>query len=463
VPFVQADPSARNRAIPVLRDYQKRDVAAIRERFAAGARRVLYQAPTGSGKTVLFSYIVAGAAARGNRVAILGHRQEIVEQISTALDELAVPHGLIAAGHAETPDAPVQVAGIATLVRRLDRLGELDLLVADEGHHSVAGTWRKIINAAPDARILGVTATPERLDGKGLRDIFDTLVVGPTASELIEQGYLSRFATFAPAQSVNLSRVQTRGGDYAVEQLAGIMSGGMIIDGTVDEYARLCAGAPAIVFCVDIHHSQLVATAFARRGYRAAHVDGDTPANERRRLIAALGTGEIQVLCNCGLISEGLDVPMVAAVVLLRPTQSLALYLQQVGRALRPAPDKARALVLDHAGNTYRFGPADAPRDWSLDGRPKARDMPPPVRRCPECGALNLLAAWRCTECGKALRHPRREVPAARLVEANRLAAMNYRQVLRWAGRDEARLRRVAQARGYKPGWIWHRLQESAE
>jgi DNA repair protein RadD len=445
---------------PTLRDYQMSGVTDIRGHFARGAHRVLYQAPTGSGKTILFVFIVMNAVARGNRVVILAHRQEIVDQIGAALTSLGVPHGIIAAGHDET-QAPVQVASVATLVRRLDRLQDVDLIVIDEGHHAVAGTWRKIVEAAPQAKILGVTAIPERLDGKGLNDVFEMLVLGPTIRELIDGKYLSRFATYALPRDLDLSQVHTRAGDYAADQLTKVMSDAVVIGSAVEEYTRLCPGKPAIAFCVDITHSQLVAARFRRTGYRAAHVDGDTDKDERRALIAALGTGELQVLTNCRLISEGLDVPGVVAAILLRPTKSLALYLQQVGRALRPAPDKAKALVLDHAGNTYRHGPADAPHAWSLEGRPKGSGEAP-VYRCQKCGALNPIAALRCSECGAMLRDPapRIEVRSSTLVEIDRVRAMTYGQALRWAGDSEERLRLIARARGYRPGWVRHRLQE---
>lgn len=305
---------------PSLRDYQTAGVTDTRTRFAEGVRRVLYQAPTGSGKTILFVFIVMNAVARGNRVIILAHRQEIVDQISAALTSLGVPHGIIAAGYDETP-APVQVASVATLVRRLDRLCDIDLIVIDEAHHAVAGTWRKIMEAAPQAKILAVTATPERLDGKGLDGVFETLVLGPTIRELIDGKYLSPFSTYAPARDIDLSQIRPRMGDYATDQLADIMSDTVVIGSAVEEYTRLCAGAPAITFCVDIAHSKLVAGRFCEAGHRAAHVDGDTNKDERRALIAALGSGELQVLINCGLISEGLDVPGVVAAILLRPTK----------------------------------------------------------------------------------------------------------------------------------------------
>jgi superfamily II DNA or RNA helicase len=394
-------------------------------------------------------------------VLILGHRQEIVEQISETFNTFGVGHGIIAAGHEET-SGPVQIASVATLVNRLDRISNFDIIIIDEAHHAVAGMWRKIIAALPQARILGVTATPERLDGKGLIDIFDVLVIGPAVADLIEGGFLSRFVTFAPPRSPDLSGVRTRMGDYAVDELSAAMSRGVIVTGAVDEYERRCPGASAIAFCVNIEHSQLVAKAFAGRGWRAAHVDGDAPANERRALIAALGGGEVQVLCNCGLISEGLDVPNVITAILLRPTKSLALYLQQVGRALRPAPGKERAVILDHAGNTSKHGLADTPHDWSLDERPKGKTGQTPVQRCESCGALVPAACFNCSECGATLRT--REIVEIRqppLVETEQLQLMSYRQVLRWAGGYEERLQRVAQARGYKPGWVWHRLNDS--
>jgi DNA repair protein RadD len=449
-------------AAPTLRPYQEADLAAVRATYAGGSQRVLYQAPTGSGKTVLFAYIVAAAVTRGNRVVILGHRQEIVDQISAALDALGVPHGLILAGHPETPNMPVQVASVATLVRRLDRLQGCALIVVDEAHHAVAGTWNKIINAVSDAKVLGVTATPERLDGKGLHSAFDELVIGPTIAELTAGGYLAPSTCFAPERLPDLSRLRTRMGDFALDQLGEAMSNGLVIGSAVDEYAKRCSGAPAIAFCVDIHHSILVAERFAQRGYSAAHLDGDTPKDERRRLIAALGGGELQVISNCGLISEGLDVPTVHAAILLRPTKSLALYLQQVGRVLRPAPGKQRAIILDHAGNVFRHGLPEIARDWSLADRPR-RSGDAPVKRCPNCGAIVALATWNCPECGAVLRVQQRSEITSRLAIVDmteQLRAMSYQQALRWAGHDKDRLRLLARARAYKAGWVFRRLQE---
>ena len=245
------------------------------------------------------------------------------------------------------------------------------------------------------------------------------------------------------------------------------MSGGMIVDGAVTEYERLCAGAPAIAFCVDIKHSKLVAEAFQRAGYRAEHVDGTTPRRARRELIAALDNGDLDILSNCGLISEGLDVPGVVAAILLRPTRSLALYLQMVGRALRPG--KPMAHVLDHAGNTYRHGLPTARRYWSLHGRQQPDGAADGLVRCPHCGAMNERGTEVCENCGAQLgggqRREREVVRGRALAEAIEtpetdaaLAFMSLHQALRWAADSDglimrSRAQRVAAQRGYRPGW----------
>ena len=454
----------------LLRPYQLHDLDRIEAEFAAGTERVLHQSPTASGKTVLFVKLIEREAAAGGRVLVLGHRDEITQQVCRALRKLDVPHGIIAPGEPES-SRRVQVASVMTVVRRLHRLAPPDLIVIDEAHHAVAATWTKILDHWPAARVLGVTATPRRLDGKALGDIFDTLVVGPSIARLIDDGYLAPVTVFTPPTSPDLTAVQIRAGDYAVNQLADVMSAGVIINSAVDEYERLCPEAPAIAFCVDIAHSKLVAKAFQRRNWRAAHLDGETPREERRRLIAALGAGTIDVITNCGLVSEGLDVPGVVAAVLLRPTKSLALYLQMVGRALRPAPGKDMAYVLDHAGLVYKHGLPTARRRWSLHGKQQDDSAVERLFRCRECGAINDRTDEECVHCGAALhrrRPPRVEVAGPRLAEAvevpvndTELREMSYRAALRWAAGDDgrllsARLERIARARGFKAGWVFH-------
>jgi superfamily II DNA or RNA helicase len=419
----------------------------------------------------MFVHLARCIAEYSQRVAIIVHRQELIEQTCEALADEGIKYGVIAAGYPENADAPVLVCMAQTLANRLDRLVGVQFLILDECHHSRAETWLAILRAASSARVLGVTATPERLDGKGLGEVFEVLVIGPSVKDLITDGWLSPFIVYAPERLVDLKGVSTLAGDYAVGDLARRMSASFVLDDAVAEYRRHLTGRTAIAFCPTIAHSRMVAQHFRANGIRAEHLDGDTPAAERRQLISQLGTGEVAVVSNCALISEGLDVPSVGGVILLRPTKSLALHLQQIGRALRPAEGK-RAVILDHAGNCLRHGLPDLEHQWSLEGRPKQPGKAM-VRRCPECGALIPLAAWTCPECGAALRQRPGITPSTirePLIELDSktaherwLAQGSFKSVVQWAGSDEARLREVAAARNYKAGWVWHRLRASRE
>ncbi|MBR1156667.1 DEAD/DEAH box helicase [Bradyrhizobium sp. JYMT SZCCT0428] len=384
----------------VLRPYQALDIVRMRKSYGAGASRICYQLPTGGGKTVAFAFVVASAVKRGKRVLILGHRQEIVDQISATLTGMGVIHGIISPDYPPTK-LPVQVASVLTMARRLDRTAQpFDLLVIDECHHATAESWRTILAAYPQAKVLGVTATPIRLDGKGLDEIFETMVAGPDVATLTRGKFLVPVTVFTPLHLPNLSQLRTRAGDFALEQLSAKMSDHAVIASAVADYKERCPGVPAVVFGVDCAHSELIAQAFREAGFRAAHVDGETSKDNRKKLIASLGTGELDVLSNCGLISEGVDVPAIGAAILLRPTQSLALYLQQVGRTLRPAPGKERAVILDHAGNVLRHGLPDAPRRWTLRRASKSKNKAPhDLKRCKACGAVSAPSLF-CSACG---------------------------------------------------------------
>lgn len=457
-----------------LRPYQQSMVERTRAAYASGARSPLVVAPTGAGKTIFFSYVASSTVARGRRVLVLCHRRELIRQASRKLTETGVQHGIIAPGHTATRDL-VQVASVQTLGRRLNdpRYEAPDLIVIDEAHHAVAGQWATIVAAYPNARLLGVTATPERLDGKGLGieagGCFDALVMGPTVGELIEGGFLTPTRVFAPAEAPDLSGVRTRGGDFDASALADAMAKPQLVGDAVAHYQRHAAGQPAILFSPSVAHADAMAEAFRAAGFRAVAASGATEASKRDAAIAGLATGAVQVLCSCDLISEGLDVPAVSAVILLRPTKSLGLYLQQVGRGLRPAEGKTHLIVLDHAGNTLRHGPPEMPREWSLAGRPRKpkaeQDEAPPARQCPECFAVHAPAPT-CPECGFAYPTKAREIEhvAGELLDVTDTMAARWgkhiplSKVLRDA-RDED-LAAVARARGYKPGWVFHMRQQ---
>jgi DNA repair protein RadD len=450
---------------PQLRDYQSKDLIRINDTFTAHQRRVCYVLATGGGKTVVAAEFLRRQP--DDQILVLAHRDEIVRQISEALAKLNIVHGIIAPGHRETGDR-VQVASVMTVVRRLKRITPPTLVWIDEAHHAAARSWRRILAAWPNADLIGTTATPRRLDGKPLDDIFDSLVVGPSVARLIDAGWLAPCVVYTPARSPDLSQVAIRMGDYAQDQLARAMSGTLIVNGVVEQYERICRAAPALAFCVTIEHSCLVAEAFRRRGYRAEHVDGETALRERRAHVRALAQGAIHIITNCNLFTEGIDLPGVECVIGLRPTKSLALYLQMCGRALRPG-EKKTAVILDSAGNVYRHGLPTARRRWTLRGRQVVEDCGD-LLRCAACGAVNAGGAEECAQCGEpfAREHMERTVVAGpALAEAIEVPAtdedlkeMTYRSVLTWAaGKDglliASRLKRIAAARGYKPGWAF--------
>jgi superfamily II DNA or RNA helicase len=453
----------------VLRPYQAAAVDSLRLSYRSGKRAPLYQLPTGAGKTLVFSYIVSGAANRGRSAWIIVHRQELLLQASRKLSEFNVEHGVIAPGHSGTRD-PIQVVSVQTIARRLKtgRLGAFrpDLLVIDEAHHAPAKTWTEVLGAFSRARLLGVTATPARLDGRGLSDIFDDLILGPSIGELIGQGYLVQPICYAPP-GANLKGVHSRYGDYVKSEAERAVDQPTITGDAIDHYRRLGEGMPGIAFCVSIDHAQHVAAQFNAAGIRAASIDGGMSDGERQNLIRALSNGGLRVLTSCDLVSEGTDIPVAGVAILLRPTQSLGMHLQQVGRVLRPAPGKTKAVVLDHVGNTAKHGLPDEERVWTLtEGavKRKAGDSTPPVRQCPKCYATHRPAP-RCPGCGHVYQGEAREIvqvegqlekvdPALAKLDED----FRRREEVRLAkSRDE--LLRIARARGYREGWVEHVLR----
>ncbi len=382
-----------------LRDYQQAGVDQIRAAFSAGARAVCYQLPTGGGKTPIFCYVCRGAVALQNRVCVLVHRRELLRQADRHLTDWGVEHGVIAPNYPRTGHL-VQVASVQTLVRRTGH--DFDLLVFDEGHHAVAQTWRRIMHQHSTARVLGVTATPSRLSGRGLGTVYDTLICGPTTRELIDAGHLSEYRYYRAQVELDLTGLRSRGGDYDQGQLADLMDRRAITGNAVAEYARHCNGYPAMVFTVSVAHAQAVCEQFRAEGWRAVAVEGKMPQDARDAAFGGLASGRYNVLVACELASEGVDVPAVSAAIMLRPTKSPTVYLQQVGRALRPHPGKQRAVILDHVGNYLRHGLPDSPRTWSLNAgheRETDGEAAPRIRQCEVCFCCHDWAPT-CPECG---------------------------------------------------------------
>lgn len=424
-----------------LRDYQDAAIADLRSAFRDGYHSPLLVSPTGSGKTVMFSYLTARLREAGQRVAILCHREELVDQIARTLGQFDVPHGLITAGTPYDRRQMAHVASVFTLARRMDRVEVPDYVICDEAHHCIgASTWGKVVatwrEQNPRLRLIGVTATPERLSGEGLGETFDTMVLGPTTRDLIERAALAPYRLFAPAQAVDLSGVGMQAGDFKRGALAGAMDKPAIIGSAVGEYEKLLNGAPAVAFCVSVEHAQHTAEQFRARGYRSVCLDGKMDKALRRDIVRDFARGAINVITSCELISEGFDMPGIVGAILLRPTWSLPLYLQQVGRALRTAPGKEAAILLDHVGNSGRHGMPDDPRAWSLLGRQEKRKKNEDnvaCRQCEKCFAVSPAAASKCRECGAEF--PRKP----RIIEevAGTLSEVEVARARREAARDQ--------------------------
>jgi DNA repair protein RadD len=408
-----------------LRPYQTQLVAEIRGQYQLGHKAVLAVLPTGGGKTVCFSYIAQAASVKGNRVLILVHRAELLDQASRAI---TAPHGIIAAGRPMDLSHTVQVASVQTVARRLHLLPRdfFQLLVVDEAHHTTAGTWAKVIAHFHAAKLLGVTATPIRGDGRGLGEHYQAMVQGPTAAELTSEGYLAPARVLAPP-GFDSAGLRKRMGDFDTKQAEQRV--GTIMGDCLGHYRKHLSGQTAIAFCCSVAHAEAVAHLFQSAGIAAASIDGSMDTSTRRELLADLGTGRLSILTSCSLIGEGVDVPSVGGCILLRPTASVGLHLQMIGRCLRPQPGKT-AVVLDHVGNTLRLGHHLEERDWTLDGlRKRDREAAPSVKVCPTSALPPASTAQVCRDCGHVFAPPERreiKVVEGELVEHSTIKVGDY-------------------------------------
>jgi superfamily II DNA or RNA helicase len=351
-----------------LRLYQ---IEGIRNIFDAwnpeklNLKNILFQMPTGTGKTTVFSEIVRRAKLKNKKVLIVVHRLELVEQIADRLLEFKVDVGIISAKQKSNLEHDIQVATIQTLSRRA--CPPADIVIIDECHHSKANTYKMLWEIYPEARFLGVTATPARINGEGFSDLFEKLISVGKLSFFFEKGYLVRIKHLV-CGIPDLSKVKQRMKDYDVEMLRNVMLDNSLMANLIESYNKFAKGKKTIVFAVDILHSKEIVERYLKAGISAAHVDATTNKNERKDILNKFKSGEILVLSNVDIVSEGFDVPDCEAVQLARPTKSLVLYLQQVGRCMRPSKEKKYGLILDNAGLWLEHGLSYIDRDWSLDG-----------------------------------------------------------------------------------------------
>lgn len=375
----------------VLRPYQQAGLDAILKAYKDGARRVLAVSPTGSGKTTLFGSLASDLAAHGKKTLVLVHRRELATQAANRFLEFGVDFGFILRGMPAKPYAPIQIAGVQTLIKR--NPPKADFVICDEAHLSTAATWEGILAHYSKVPVLGVSATPWRLGGNPLIGAYDATVVVSTPAELRGEGFLCPYLGFSYL-APDLSKVQKAGEDYNQQQSGAAMRQPQIVANIVEQWQKHASHLSTVVFCVTVEHSQELTAQFKAVGVRAEHVDGGTPVEQRRAILKRVDSGETQVLCNVGIAVEGLDIPRLKCCVLARPTMSLTRALQMVGRVMRPWNGIA-ARIHDHAFIINKHGLPDAERDYSLHAK---REDPPSLTTCEVCAAV-YESGRSCPSC----------------------------------------------------------------
>lgn len=481
-----------------LRDYQETLIQQTEAHWHAGRRRVKLQLATGAGKTVLFSAVAREFTNKGERVMVLAHREELLFQAQEKLAGVTgQPVGIIKAGCPSDPSKLIQVASIQTLARR-QHLPDAALVICDESHHSAARSYIKIFDHYQSAYILGVTATPARIDGQGFKFLYDALLLGPSVTELIQAGHLCRFKLFASQNAIKTSGVRTTGGDFNARDLSEAVNTSLVMGDLIETWQKHALGKKTVVFAVNVAHSLAIATAYIEAGIPAEHLDGETPPTERANILERFRTGETLVLTNCGIISEGFDVPTIEAVQCVRPTKSLILWLQMLGRSLRPSPGKDHAILVDHTQNWIFHGLPDEEREWSLEPvslkslqwalqcpacqhifRPLPHEQKSLIASCPNCTAkiqfemgvggldaprllesLDAQLTQVCLECNPTIAATLLEIK--KYQEENNLKKSWVYQMLMHNCPDVGlpELRLCARLLGYKAGWAWYRWLE---
>lgn len=424
-----------------LRDYQAKAIKDIYQAYRDNHKRVVLQLPTGAGKTTIFSQVVKDFRAKrpDRQVLLVAHRQELINQMFHRLGEFGISSWPVFGGRAKDPDYPVQCASVQTLAlqRESDWAPNVGLVVIDECHHVSAGsTYDKIFQRYPDALVLGVSATPCRLDGKGLDLHFDYLIQGPSTWELIERGYLCPYRVFVGSHA-DTTGIRVTNGDYANSVLSERSMDPRLVGDLVESWKSICPGKRTITFAVSIEHSLSIARRYFDAGIPAEHVDGTTPEDKRGAILTRFRAGETLVLSNVGIVTEGFDLPACEAVQLARSTKSLSLYLQMVGRALRPAEGKSHAFILDHANCLAEHGKPCDRIIWSLQGATKVRGHSNRSEEKPDAK------------------------PRIQLIDEDKTVKLREMNLSIYNKIDE--LADEADARGRKRGWVYYRFLEQMD
>jgi DNA repair protein RadD len=447
-----------------LRIYQEHDLLEVREKFRL-CRAVLLVQPTGAGKGFLAAHIVRTASGRSFRVMFLVNRRALVNDMSKRVSKLGLEHGVIMGDDPRyNLDHPVQVASIDTIYRR-QNLPPADLLIIDEARFAVTPTWMKVVALYPNAKILGLDATPMRTDGMGLGHLFQAMVQGPSVENLIGQGYLVPSVVFRPQGAPSLSGVQKQGGEFNQKQLAEVCDKPKLVGDVVEQWKKRAQDRKTAAFCVNKHHALQVAEKFRCAGFDWAYVDDETSDNERDHIWEDFDNGNLNGVSSVGVISYGWDHSICSCVISAAATESVSRWRQTLGRGGRIHPGKTDFFVLDHFDNSGRLNAFFEDQvEWSLDGKAirDTGETSGSVSMCRKCFASFRSGPFKCPYCGAEIPKQVRRIQTVKgELEEERRRQQKQEAIAEWqsgVAEDTRRakyeeFRQIAKMRGYKPTW----------
>ena len=429
-----------------LRKYQSDLINNIRSEIIKEKRAICAVLGCGGGKSVIQGKIAAEAAKNKNRVLFIVHRKELCQQIENTFRKCGVDFKYCTVGM------------VQSLCRRVPKLKEPKLILVDECHHIPSKSYRKIIDRFPNAVVVGFTATPVRMNEGGLGSVFESLIESVSTKWLIEKQYLAPYKYYS-VDLADTRNLKTKRGEFDPGEVEQLMARTVIYGDTVKNWKKFAEGKQTIVYCSSINTSKKTAQAFLDAGIAAAHLDGTTHKARREEIVADFRKGKIQVLCNVDLFGEGFDVPDCEAVVLLRPTRSLALHIQQSMRSMRYKEGKT-AIIIDHVGNYLRHGLPDGEREWTLEQKDakQTQKQKTSVKSCPNCHAVMPATTLVCPNCGLRFRAEQEDPLVLESVQLHEISALPYYDYKKCKTFEE--LERFRKAKGYKFGWSFYRAKE---
>jgi DNA repair protein RadD len=408
-----------------LRDYQSNAISEARKLIARGIKRFVIVAATGAGKTTIAAAIIEGAGAKGSKICFLAHRKELIDQASKRLDDMGLDHGVCKASHHRSdPRKWIQVASVQSLVNRTS-LYSFDIIFIDECHRANAGTYKKILAEYPKAIVIGLTATPYRSDGQGLRDIFDEMIIVRSMKNLIKEGHLIAPRYFS--KSMDISSLKSKGSDFDGVEMGKSLSKPALVGDIVAEWKKIAMGRTTVGFASSVEHSKVCVAAFEAAGITAEHLDATLPDDEREAVLSRLASGQTRIVFNVGILSEGWDLPQTSCCIVATLTLSRMKWMQMAGRVLRPSPESGKkdAIIIDHYGNCFIHGPVESDITLTLDGTEKktkaqAEKAIATAKVCKKCFAPNPADISVCGVCGSPLSTPKKIVKVSgELVEVS--------------------------------------------